>query len=51
MAFLKHVRANRIRGEWRLTKITRHMAKLCRELGIELGDDKASGLPKMNGTN
>ena len=36
MAFLKHVRANRIRGEWRLTKITRHMAKLCQELGVEL---------------
>ena len=36
MAFLKHVRANRIDGEWRLTKITRHTAKLCKELGIEL---------------
>lgn len=36
MAFLKHVRANRIDGEWRLTKITRHTAKLCQELGIEL---------------
>ena len=38
MAFLKHVRANRIDGEWRLTKITRHTAKLCKELGIELGE-------------
>ena len=36
MAFLKHVRANRINGEWKLTKITRHTAKLCQELGIEL---------------
>ena len=36
MAFLKHVRANRIDGEWRLTKITRHAAKLCQELGIEM---------------
>ena len=36
MAFLTHVRANRIDGEWRLTKITRHTAKLCNELGIEL---------------
>ena len=36
MAFLKHVSANRIDGEWRLTKITKHTAKLCEELGIEL---------------
>lgn len=36
MAFLKHVRVNRIDGEWALTKITRHTAKLCEELGIEL---------------
>ena len=36
MAFLKHVRANRINGEWKLTKITRNTMKLCRELGIEL---------------
>ena len=38
MAFLKHVRANRIDGEWRLTKITRHTAKLCKDLGIELDE-------------
>jgi len=36
MAFLRHVRANRIDGEWRLTKITKHTAKLCKDLGIEL---------------
>jgi len=36
MAFLKHVRANRINGEWKLTKITKHTARLCEELGIVL---------------
>ena len=36
MTFLKHVRANRINGEWKLTKITKHTAKLCEELGIVL---------------
>ena len=36
MAFLKHVRENRINGEWRLTKITRHTMKLCQQLGIDL---------------
>lgn len=36
MAFLKHVRVNRIDGEWRLTKVTKHTQKLCRELGIEM---------------
>ncbi len=36
MAFLKHVRANRINGEWMLTKIARHTTKLCQKLGSEL---------------
>ena len=36
MAFLKHVRTNRINGEWKLPKIARHTAKLCQELGIKL---------------
>lgn len=36
MAFLKHVRANRVGGEWALSKITKHTAKLCQDLGIEL---------------
>ena len=36
MAFLKHVRANRINGEWKLTKVTKHTARLCEELGIAL---------------
>ena len=36
MAFLRHVRANRIDGEWRLTKITTNTIRLCKELGIEL---------------
>lgn len=36
MAFLKHVRANRINGEWKPTKITKNTMKLCRELGIGL---------------
>ena len=36
MAFLKHIRANRINGEWRLTKFTRHTSKLCKELGIDM---------------
>lgn len=34
MAFLKHVRANRINGEWKLAKITKHTARLCEELSI-----------------
>ena len=38
MAFLKHIRANRINDKWRLTKITRHTMKLCQKLGIELGE-------------
>lgn len=36
MAFLRHVRATRIDGEWRLTKITKNTIRLCKELGIEL---------------
>lgn len=38
MAFLKHVRVNKIDGEWRLTKITKHTTKLCQKLGIEMGN-------------
>ena len=36
MSFLKHVRVNRINGEWKLTKITKPTGRLCEELGIEL---------------
>ena len=34
--FRKHVGANRINSEWKLTKIPRHTATLYQEMGIEL---------------
>ena len=36
MAFLKHVHAKRIGGEWKLTTITKKTARLCQEQGIKL---------------
>jgi hypothetical protein len=33
---IERLRANRINGEWRLKKITRHTMKICQQLGIEL---------------
>ncbi len=40
MTFLRHIRANRIDGKWRLIKITRHTVNLCKELEIELEDQE-----------
>lgn len=38
IAFLKHVHVNLIDGKWLLTKVTKHTAKMCKEIGIEMGD-------------
>lgn len=45
MQFLKHIRANRIEGRWRATKVTRQTMELCRKLDIELADPE-----KLKGT-
>lgn len=38
MQFLKHVRANKIDGCWKLTKITKQTLKLCKDLKMEMED-------------
>ena len=42
LAYLKHVHMNRIDGHWKMTKITRKTADICRSLDIVLTPEPTS---------